>query len=192
MKNSMICALALLVFAARVMAGDVADCVSVTDIKSKSKTTNESSTLMVSLLTIEKQGEANFKPDYTTPASQCVFDRFEVAGAPVVATYTPFEKGDTTLHFRFTTGDGDAARDIIVVYDGMASLMAKKTVFFVVEKRAGVVSYYEMYREQPSYAALKPLVSAIVDGSAQPLAQVRWPAGAKEPVIDKFDSKRLK
>ena len=49
-----------------------------------------------------------------------------------------------------------------------------------------------MFRDQPTYVALKPVVSGILDGSAQPLATVRWPAGAKEPVIDAYDSKRLK
>jgi hypothetical protein len=49
-----------------------------------------------------------------------------------------------------------------------------------------------MFRDQPTLAALKPLVTSILDGSAQPLARVRWPPGAKEPVIDAYDSKRLK
>jgi len=74
----------------------------------------------------------------------------------------------------------------------MASFIAKKDVFFVVEERKGSISYYAMFRDQPTYAALKPVVTGILDGSAQPLATVRWPAGAKEPVIDAYDSKRLK
>jgi hypothetical protein len=39
---------------------------------------------------------------------------------------------------------------------------------------------------------VKPIVTAIIDGSAKPLTTVRWPPGAKEPVIDAYDSKRLK
>ena len=41
-------------------------------------------------------------------------------------------------------------------------------------------------------AALKPMVTSIIDGSASPLATVRWPKGAVEPVIDAYDTKRLK
>lgn len=70
--------------------------------------------------------------------------------------------------------------------------MANKEVFVVVEERNGSISYYAMFRDQPTLAALKPLVTSILDGSAQPLARVRWPPGAKEPVIDAYDSKRLK
>jgi hypothetical protein len=193
MNEKMFALLVLLACAVNATAADaIADCTGVSDIKSKSKTLHESATLMVPLLALEKQGEANFTPAYSPPPSQCVFERFDVAGMPVTAVYSPFEKGEQTLHYRFLTGSGDAAREILVVYDALASLMSKKTVFLVVENRKGNIAYYEMYREQPSYAALKPLIVTIVDGSAQPLALVHWPAGAKEPVIDKFDSKRLK
>jgi hypothetical protein len=54
------------------------------------------------------------------------------------------------------------------------------------------MSYYAMFRDQPTYAALKPIAVSIIDGGAQPLAAVRWPPGAKELVIDALDSKRLK
>jgi hypothetical protein len=79
-----------------------------------------------------------------------------------------------------------------VIYDGMASLMAKRPVFFLVEERAGSISYYAMFRDQPTFVALKPLVTSILDGSAKPLATVRWPAGAKEPAMDAYDTSRLK
>jgi hypothetical protein len=49
-----------------------------------------------------------------------------------------------------------------------------------------------MFRDQPTYAVLKPLVTSILNGSAPPLATVRWPAGAVEPVIEAYDTKRLK
>lgn len=71
-------------------------------------------------------------------------------------------------------------------------MIAKKDVFFVVEEHKGNISYYAMFRDQPTYVALRPVVTGIVDGSAQPLATVRWPTGANEPVIDAYDSKRLK
>jgi hypothetical protein len=170
----------------------VADCSGVTEIKSKSRQSFEGSTLMVNLLILEKQGEANFRPNYAKPASECVLEKFTAAGAPVSALYSPFEKGEATLHYRFVAS-GDETREIVVVYDGLAALMSKKDViFFVIENRKGNISYYAMYRDQPAYAALKPLIVGILDGSAKPLATVQWPAGAKEPVIDVYDGKRLK
>jgi hypothetical protein len=35
-------------------------------------------------------------------------------------------------------------------------------------------------------------VTGIIDGTAQPLAVVSWPTGEKEPVIEAYDTKRLK
>jgi hypothetical protein len=173
--------------------GAIPACAGVTDIKSKSRPLNHLGTLMVSLLILEKQGEAEFRPKYAPPASQCLLEKFDVAGTSVNAIYTPFAKGDLTLHYRFTAQSGEEAREILVVYDGLASLTYNKgDVFQVVEKRKGDISYYAMFRDQPTYAVVKPIVTAIIDGSAKPLTTVRWPPGAKEPVIDAYDSKRLK
>jgi hypothetical protein len=151
----------------------------------------DGSTLMVSLSALEAQGEAKFHPTYAPPASQCLFDKFDASASLVEAIYSQFEKGEHTLHWRFTTAAPEP-REIVVVYEAMASLVAKKDVFFLVEERKGNISYYAIFRDQPTYAALKPLVTSVLDGSAAPLATVRWPPAAKEPVIDAYDSKRLK
>jgi hypothetical protein len=193
MKNMLIGLAALLAFVTHASAADaVADCAGVTDIKSKSRTSDKLQTMMINLLTLEKQGEANFTPAYAAPISECVFERFAVGETAVTAVYTPWEKkAEQTLIFRFL-GAGTEGREIVVVYDPLASIIAEKTIFFVIEKRNGIVSYYEMYRDQPSYAALKPLAASIFDGSAKSIAKARWPAGAKEPVLDAPDSMRMK
>jgi hypothetical protein len=173
-------------------AATVPDCAGITDVKSKSRPLFEQKALMPVLMMLESKGEAQFHAAYTLPSSQCVFEKFDVAGSAVQAIYSPMEKDPKpTLHWRFQVS-GAEAREVLVFYDGTASLMAKKEVYYVVEERKGVISYYAMFRDQPTYAALKPVAVSIIDGSAQPLAAVRWPAGAKEPVIDAFDSKRLK
>jgi len=169
------------------------NCVSSAAIKSKSRQLNHLQPMMIHLITLEKQGEAEFHPKFPPPASECVLEKFDVAGTPVVAIYSPFEKGGLTLHYRFTAQSGEEAREILVVYDGLASLAYKKgDVFLVLENRKGNISYYEMFRDQPTYAALKPIVTAIIDGSAKQLLAVRWPPGAKEPVMDAGDMSRLK
>ncbi|HLA71412.1 MAG TPA: hypothetical protein VK624_07865 [Steroidobacteraceae bacterium] len=179
--------------AAETAAVGLADCAGIVDIKSKSRQLFDGATLIVALAALEAQGEAQFKPKYAEPASQCAYEKFEVAGKPVTAIYSPFEKGEQTLHYKFVSASESDSREVLVLYDAMASLMAKKSpIFFVAENRGGHISYYVMFRDQPSYAALKPIVVAVLDGSAAPLATVRWPDGAKEPVIDVFDSKRLK
>ena len=170
----------------------IADCTGVTDAKSKSRPYFKGEVLMTALLLLQAKGEADFHLKPAPPASQCVFEKFEVAGAAVEGIVSPFEKSSgTTLHWRFHVGGADE-RDILVTYDATASAMADKEMFFVAEERKGSISYYAMFRDQPTYAVLKPLITSILDGSAPPLATVCWPAGAKEPVIDAYDAKRLK
>jgi hypothetical protein len=191
-ENRVVGLLAALCLAGTAYA-DIADCQGIQDVKS-AKELNSSTPLMVSLNKPEKQGEANFRPDYEPPVTSCVREKFDVTGVPVSVEYSPFTKSENdTLHYRVRAGGGDGAREILVIYDGLASLVAKKGfVFFVIENRKGSISYYSMFRGQPAYADLKPVFVSILDGSAKPLATVHWPAGEKEPVIDAFDSKRLK
>ena len=173
-------------------AEGTADCAGATDLSSKSRLYWKGDTLMTTLLVLQAKGEANFHLEAAAPRSECVFEKFEVAGAAVEAVRSPFEKSvGTTLNWRFHVG-GTEPRDILVVYDGTASAMAEKEMFFVAEERKGSISYYAMFRDQPTYAALKPMVTSIIDGTAKPLATVRWPKGAVEPVIDAYDAKRLK
>jgi hypothetical protein len=184
--------IALALFAAGAHAADApADCSDKTDIKSKSRTSNKLQTLMVSLLTLEKQGEADFKPAYAAPTSECTWEHFAAGGTNVTAIHAATVTDQQSLAWRFDT-DGAESREIIVMFDLNASLVAEKPTYFVIENRKGDISYYEMYREPPAYSALKPLVSGILDGSAKPFATVRWPKGAKEPEIDAVDMKRLK
>jgi hypothetical protein len=172
-------------------ADSVEPCSGVADAKSKSRQWFDGATLMVSLSSLEAQGEAKFHPTFDAPASQCLFEKFDVGASRVEAIHSPFGKGEHTLHWRFTTSQAEA-REIFVIYDAMASLIARKDVFLVVEERDGNISYYAMFRDQPTYAALKPVITGILDGSTKPLATVRWPPGDKEPMINAYDSKRLK
>jgi len=192
--NGITCSAGLLIAllcASVASAAEPAACAGVEDVKSKSRQYFEGKTLMTNLLALEAQGEAKFHPTFAAPSSQCLFEKFEVGATPVQAVYTPHEKGETTLNWRFVAG-GAEPREIVVIYDGMASFMSKKDVFFVVEERATKISYYAMFRDQPTYAALKPIVTGILDGSAAPLATVRWPPGEKEPVIEAYDTTRVK
>ena len=108
MNNSIKVLLVTIAFCAgpAVTAADaetIAPCAGVTEIKSKSRPLNQLGMMMVTLLILEKQGEADFRPKYAAPASACLLEKFDVAGTTVNAIYTPFEKGEQTLHYRFTT-----------------------------------------------------------------------------------------
>jgi hypothetical protein len=170
----------------------ISDCADVKDVESKSRPYWKGETMMTNLLILQGKGEAKFHLSLVPPASECVFGKFDVAGVKVEGIRSPLEKSpETTRLWRFRT-DGAEPREVLVVCDGTVSVTADKEVFFVAEERKGSISYYAMFRDQPTFAALKPLVTSIIDGSAAPLATVRWPAGAVEPLIDAYDMKRLK
>ena len=192
MKTTLILSLWFGLASAGVSAADaIPPCEATADARSKSRLYFDGQTLMLNLVSLEAQGEAKFHPTFAPPASQCLFEKFDVSNNPVEAVFSPYAKGEATLHWRFVSA-GSEPRAVFVIYDGVASLVAKKEIFFVVEERQGKIGYYAMFRDQPTLAALKPIVTGILDGTAQPLAVVRWPAGDKEPVIEAYDTKRLK
>lgn len=178
-------------FAGAHAAEPAAPCAGVADIKSKSRQVFEMKVLMPQLMLLQAQGEAKFHPTFAAPASQCGFEKFDVAGVAVDSLHSPFEKSaEPTLHWQFNAS-GAEPRTLYVIYDPTTSLVVDKQVFFVVEERQGKIAHYSIFREQPAYAALKPIITGILDGSAKPLSVVYWPAGAKEPSIDSID-KRMK
>jgi len=149
--------------------------------------------LMMIATKLEKQGEADFHLKYDEPASPCIADSFSVGDASVTVLYSPWQRGLSTLLYRLTiTRPGDSS-DILVLYDGMTSLLAGGGLMFhVSEERQGVISWYAMFREEPSMADVKPLVEKIIKGETKPLLAVTWPKGAKEGDIVAIDSNRLK
>ncbi len=159
----------------------------------KSRQRYDANALMIVALEVEKQGEANFHLTYKPPTSECFVEEFSVGDALVRATYTAFEKGSSTLEYRFAIHRSDGDSEVLVIYDGMAALVAGGGyIFHVSEERKGVISWYAMFSEAPTYAVIKALVQHIVDGVEKPLMAVRWPPGAKEGEIVAYDSKRLR
>lgn len=162
-------------------------CVGVTDIASKSRQSFQMKVLMPHLLVLQGQGEAKFHPTVDPPRSQCAFETFTVGDATVDALYTPRDEyAVAALVWQFDARGPDP-RTIHVLHDATTAAVVRKDVFFVVEERRGQISHYAVYVEQPAYAALKPLVTGILDGSARPLTVVHWPPGAPEPVLDAPD-----
>jgi hypothetical protein len=130
---------------------------------------------------------------YAPPKAHCIVETFPAGEASVAAGYSPWEKGISTLLYRFTVSRPEGPSEILVLYSGLASLMAGGgLVFHVSEERQGVVSWYAMYAQEPAYPDVKALAERIARGEAKPLMAVTWPKGAKEGEIVAFDSKRLK
>jgi hypothetical protein len=139
------------------------------------------------------QGESAFHLKYSDPSAECVVESFVAGDIAVMAHYNPWEKGLSTLQYRFDVDRPTGKTQVLVLYSGTASLVyGGGYVLHVSEERDGVISWYAMYRDTPPYPAIKTLVEQIVNGTAKPLMAVRWPSGAKEGEILTFDSKRLK
>jgi hypothetical protein len=152
----------------------------------------ESTPLMAVAGELESQGEANFHLKYAAPAAECVVETFATSDATVTARYNPWEKGLSTLHYRFVVDRPAGRNEVLVIYSGTASLLKGGYVFHVSEEKDGVISWYAMFGDDPLYASVRALVEQIVGGTAKPLLAVRWPKGAKEGELVAFDDKRLK
>jgi hypothetical protein len=153
----------------------------------------DAGSLMVVSAELESQGEANFHLNYTAPTNECLVEPFSIGDVRVQARYSPWEKGGSTLLYRFVIERPDGIGEVLVLYSGTAGFISKRgNVFHVSEERGGLISWYAMFKEEPTYAAIRTLVEQIITGSAKPLMAVRWPKGAKEAEIVAFDNKRLK
>lgn len=179
-----------------VHAADAPSCETTSTAKERAAERFDQAGLMMVATLLEQQGEANFHLKYAQPKSQCIADSFKVGGATVTVMYSPWQKGPSTLLYRVNvtrSSDGGGTTDILVIYDGVTSLSAGAGLMFhVSEEHQGVISWYAMYREEPSLADVKALATRIVEGKAKPLLAVTWPKGAKEGELVAIDSARLK
>jgi hypothetical protein len=141
---------------------------------------------------LESQGEANFRLKYAAPTTECLVETFTISDATVTARYNAWEKGPSTLLYRFSADRPTGKSDVLVLYSGTASLLKGGYVFHVSEENDGIISWYAMFSDDPPYPVIKALVEQIVSGTAKPLLAVRWPKGAKESELVAFDDKRLK
>jgi hypothetical protein len=186
------CSCPFIVVAQDVVA-PLSSCASPPPESGKSRLRFESTPLMLVAHELEEQGESAFYLQYSSPAAECLVETFKLADATVTVSYNPFEKGLSTLVYRATVERPSAKSEVLVLYSGTAGFVSGGDyVFHVLEEKDGIVSWYAMYRDPPTYPVVKVLIEQLVKGDAKPLLAVRWPKGAKEAEIVAFDSKRLK
>ena len=190
---SLSCLMTTVVHAAESVVTVPNPCTEAPPAKAKAKERFDLVTFMTVARILESQGESNFQLKYSNPSSHCIVETFSVEGTSVSAGYSPWEKGPSTLVYRFSVSRPSGNSEILVLYSGMASLTAGDgLVFHVSEERQGIISWYAMFRDEPAFADVKALVEKIVRGDAKPLLAVTWPKGAKEGEIVALDGQRLK
>jgi len=160
--------------------------------RGKSRQRFDATAFMVVAGELEAQGENDFRLKYDPPAAECLVERFDMHGQEVSAIYNPWQKGTQTLLYSFRAETPEETREVLVLYSGTAGLVAKGQAFLVTETRAGVVFFYAMFKEQPTYQSAKEVATSIFSASAKPLLSVRWPEGAKEGEVVAFDNSKLK
>ncbi len=101
------------------------------------------------------------------------------------------EKSPQTLLYRFKTVNGKQSREILVLYSGVVSLLAKPDgfYFYVAEEYEKSIRYYSMYNGEPKLEALKKVVEAALLNPYSALVATRW--AGKESEIFIYDSTRL-
>lgn len=169
-------------------------CAEAPAVKGRARERFESVVLMTIAKEVEGQGEANFHLRYAKPSALCLVETFSVGNTLIAAEHSPFVKGLSTLLYRFSIARPDGNSEVLVLYSGMAALIAGggDHVFHVSEERQGVISWYAIYANEPGYEHAKALAERIVRGQARPLMAVTWPKGAREGAVVDFDAARLK
>ena len=170
----------------------VAKCENFVDVKSKSRQEFDSTIFLQVSGILENQGAGSFDVAYEAPKSVCEVESFDNAGSQVTILHSPWKKADATLLYRVLIKSPAEQREILVVYDGIVANVAKEDCFHVSEKRNGVVSWYAIYKDQPTYTVVKGLVTAILADQAKPLLAVKWSADGKELEQVTYDNSRLK
>ena len=114
----------------------------------------ESTPLMTIAKEVESQGESDFHVKFDEPTAECLVESFSITDVRLIARYNPWEKGTSTLLYRFSVERPTGASEVLVIYSGMASFLAGGGyVFHVSEEKGGVISWYAMYRDNPAYPA---------------------------------------
>lgn len=141
---------------------------------------------MMIAASVEAEGEKNFHVNFDTPSAECQVERFNAGGMTVVAYAVPELKGKgvNALLYKFVVSRPEGDSTILVIRGITALLLpGRSSSMHVSEERNGVISWYAMYREIPSYAAVRAVAERVAKGSMEPLLSVRWPPGAREPEI---------
>ena len=142
---------------------------------------------------LEKQGEHHFHLQYAPPATECDAGAFTAGEATITMHRATGPHDGASLAWRLVVARADGPTEILAIYDPIGTLLNDEKPFFhVSEERAGVISWYALYDEEPSASTVRTLATHIVEGSAKPLFSVTWEPGKIEGTIVAFDSKRLK
>lgn len=140
----------------------------------------------------EKDGKRGFHLIYKKPKKAEFIETIPLGEFQVEIQKFTSEKGPQTLMYRFKSADRKPSREILVLYSGIVSLLAKPEgfYFYVAEEYEKSIRYYAMYNGEPTLETLKKVVQAALVNPDSALVATRW--AGKESEIFIYDSNRLK
>ena len=141
----------------------------------------------------EKDGKRGFRLTHNKPKKKNAesVELIQLGEFQVEVQKFTFEKGPQTLLYRFKAKGGGQSREILVLYSGLVSLLAKPDgfYFYVAEEYEKSIRYYSMFNGEPKIDALKRVVEAALLHPDSALVATRW--AGKESEFFIYDSTRL-
>ena len=137
---------------------------------------------------LEIQDKESLKLRYEVPETICEKDVIETNAGRARVFYSPFETDLESLLYRVIIEDVPEPREIVVLNSAIVSAVRNRgNHFYIAESRGMRTNFYAMYRDQPPYDAIRPLLVEILNGKATTLIAVEWPKGSAEAVIVEID-----
>jgi len=140
----------------------------------------------------EKDGKRGFHLIHNKPKKAESVESIQLGEFQVEVQKFASEKGPQTLLYRFKAVNGKQSREILVLYSGIVSLLAKPEgfYFYVAEEYEKSIRYYSMYNGEPKLETLKKVVETALSNPDSALVATKW--AGKESEIFIYDSNRLK
>jgi hypothetical protein len=170
---------------------EVASCGAISELRKPAKEVWTIEAFGVLAMLQESKGEASFRLDHATPAAICEVERFDAGEHHVRALRASGQpSAESTLRYRFEATGSGGGREILVIFEPLASVRLDAGRFYAAEMRGGRIAYIAIWKREPAYQAARAVVAGILDGSRRPVVALEWPPGARGPLLHAVDTSR--
>jgi hypothetical protein len=161
-------------------------------LREKPRLVRDLTTWVMLISPLEIQGNGNFELRYEFPETSCDKDVIKTNAGTAKVLYSPFDAELESLLYRAVIEDMAEPREIVVLYAEIVTAVRNRGFhFYIAESRGEKTYFYAMYRDQPRYEAIRPILVDILNGKATVLIAVEWPKGSNDALIVEID-KNLK
>lgn len=143
------------------------------------------------VLNQEQNGKRGFRLQFEKVKKPESENQLQLGGYEVTSQKYNFKTGEQTLLFRINAKNKEEKRTILVLYNGMLSLLAgtDNYYFYVAEEYKKSIRYYAMFKAEPSFESVSEIVESALKNPDGALVATRW--AGKESEVFIYDSNRL-